>query len=460
MYSNSKIVFLVIILIASLAIPALSASNYENRAFNYYGAGARAMGMGGAIAAVGGDISCGFWNPAGLASIKDSQISVSYNVFGKSTDTNTEWFSNNMYVSDFEFSGDINGIDYISLTLPLSQENIYMVHQVSFHQVYNFKYDGSFANPYFYESTLMEQIGNYTWDISGALQALSYSVGFQVWDWLQVGASYHHYVGGYDFTNNMELAVTTNTESYSEEIAYTGEWDFLGDNFTIGAIVKPWDFLAIAVVFKTNYDLKAQYSEEVDTVSTEGGTENTEFATTEGDSTIKYPSQLTVGASIVPMDNLTIAASYSYANWKADKNEDDDYIRGTISGYDEPHHPDAYPTTVDFNYPTFTDPDAYDQQAETYLRFGAEYIYETKTFDIALRAGYWIHRAISLDSNGNSIDFNGITGGIGITLDFLQFDFAWVNQSGSYAFFMEDGPNIDNSTNLFYAQISYIFESF
>jgi len=54
------------VLLAAMAVPAL-ADKYAGE-FMYIGAGARALAMGGAFAAVADDISAAYWNPAGLPS--------------------------------------------------------------------------------------------------------------------------------------------------------------------------------------------------------------------------------------------------------------------------------------------------------------------------------------------------------------------------------------------------------
>ena len=64
------------------------------------GAGAKALSMGGAQAAISQGVSAAYWNPAGLRSVEDVQI---------------------MYMHSERFGG-IVGYDYGSLALPLSQD--------------------------------------------------------------------------------------------------------------------------------------------------------------------------------------------------------------------------------------------------------------------------------------------------------------------------------------------------
>ncbi len=61
----------------------------ETAAFLKIGVGARAVGMGGAFTAVSGDVNSLFWNPAGLADLKQSQLGAMSSVLAADTNLNT-----------------------------------------------------------------------------------------------------------------------------------------------------------------------------------------------------------------------------------------------------------------------------------------------------------------------------------------------------------------------------------
>ena len=68
--------------------PLLSYAD-ETAAFLKIGVGARAVGMGGAFTAVSGDVNSLFWNPAGLASLKQSQLGAMDAALAANTNFNT-----------------------------------------------------------------------------------------------------------------------------------------------------------------------------------------------------------------------------------------------------------------------------------------------------------------------------------------------------------------------------------
>jgi hypothetical protein len=293
------------------------------------------------------------------------------------------------------------------------------------------------------------------------MQEISYAVGFRAFKIIQVGAAYHHFFGAYNNTGS-DL-YSSESMQITENIDSTANWDFLGDNFSIGIIVKPTNFLNIGGVFKTNYELKAKYGMEQTYSYSDPVSNISSTYSSDGEALIKHPSEWGFGVSVIPMKNLIIAADYTYSNWLADQNEDGDYIRGTIVDFNFPYDPENPPVdTESLNYPTFTRPEDYNQEAESYLRFGGEYIWDSKNFDIAVRAGFWQHTSIFTDSNAESIKWTGITAGAGLTLSSIKLDVALILESASYPSFIfsSEAPTLDISNTYLLAQVSYIFESF
>lgn len=455
------VVFLSIICIFlfPLVISAQTDGELETLGFNFRGNGARAIAMGGAYIAVGGDPSAIFWNPAGLAMITDSQLTASYNFSSKVERTFSDFNSDSMSITGFDFPIDLSGIDFISLTLPLKQEDFFMVHQISYRTVHNFGFSGSINNPYTLTTTDYTAEGNSTWDSSGTLQEISYGVGFKALKIIQIGAAYHHYFGGYDYTQTGTL--TGQSTAFTETTISIGDWEFLGDNFSIGFIVTPAEFINIGAVFNTNYDLKAKFKREINYTYSDGlGGDTQSENKTEGEAVVHHPSEWGIGISLKPIDNLTIAADYTYSDWLANQNEDDEYIRGTINNYENPSDPSS--TSDPLNYPTFTSPDTYDQEAETYLRIGGEYLLEMKDFSIAIRGGFWQHNAIFTDSDNSAITWTGVTAGAGFSMNFIKVDAAVVFESANYPTIYQGlaVQDIDASSTELLLQVSYTFESF
>ncbi len=84
------------------------------------GTTARSIGLGGAIGALGADVSAVLVNPAGLAQFKTSQLSVS---FGTHTSRNTAKYAGSGDKTSFTFNGDIPNVSVVFSDRRIQREN-------------------------------------------------------------------------------------------------------------------------------------------------------------------------------------------------------------------------------------------------------------------------------------------------------------------------------------------------
>ncbi len=73
---KNKILFLIFFALANFSTPAQTVIGKYAGEFLSFGIGGRALGMGSAQAAIVNDVTAGYWNPAGLASIDYPEISL------------------------------------------------------------------------------------------------------------------------------------------------------------------------------------------------------------------------------------------------------------------------------------------------------------------------------------------------------------------------------------------------
>jgi hypothetical protein len=105
-------IFLIIILIISLATIGFTGENPASTGLSFLkiGAGARAVGMGEAFTALVDDASGTFWNPAGLAHLQNSEL-----VF-----THNEWLqgiTNEYFSMGFNIGNNVFGLSFLSNTV-------------------------------------------------------------------------------------------------------------------------------------------------------------------------------------------------------------------------------------------------------------------------------------------------------------------------------------------------------
>lgn len=75
----------------------------------FYGGTARAMSMGGAFGALGGDFSCLSYNPAGIAVYRHSEMTITPTFYYNKT--NSSFLGNNM--SDYEYNFNFNNLGFV-----------------------------------------------------------------------------------------------------------------------------------------------------------------------------------------------------------------------------------------------------------------------------------------------------------------------------------------------------------
>ena len=75
----------------------------------FYGGSARAMSMGGAFGALGGDFSCLSYNPAGIAIYRHSELTITPTFYYNKTNSN--FLGNNM--SDYEYNFNLNNLGFV-----------------------------------------------------------------------------------------------------------------------------------------------------------------------------------------------------------------------------------------------------------------------------------------------------------------------------------------------------------
>jgi long-subunit fatty acid transport protein len=102
-----------IALILALATGTAHAAGTSSAQFLKMGAGARAAAMGNAFAAVSDDVTAGYWNPAGLSQIQNTEVAVMHNT--GLVNTNYEYLSAAMPVKKSAIGLSLYSMNYGSI---------------------------------------------------------------------------------------------------------------------------------------------------------------------------------------------------------------------------------------------------------------------------------------------------------------------------------------------------------
>jgi len=80
-------------LVLTMVLVTAAAAQQERAIGNFAGVGTRSMAMGGAYVGVADDFTAVFWNPAGLAQIRQREVYVSLNRHGFDNDASWRYLS-------------------------------------------------------------------------------------------------------------------------------------------------------------------------------------------------------------------------------------------------------------------------------------------------------------------------------------------------------------------------------
>jgi long-subunit fatty acid transport protein len=398
------------------------------RANPIQGAGARALGMGGAFLARADDATAASWNPAGLSYLRRPEVTVVGNhalIDGHKTTlegTPTE---------DSTFNSDT--LDFAALTYPLHLGSVSGAAQVSYQRVI----------PFSGTRTVTRLSQTISIDAHGGFDVIALGTGLQVTRHLRVGATLNRWTNGY------HQNLTRNPAAEGEKIRQLElNLDFKSWNTNLGAIWSPVEDVNLAAVFKTSFTGDINLSRmRTDTYS--GGVV-TKNAYTSSDVTLDFPAAVGFGASWRPRSPLTISADYTRSYWSGA------YIHNYFTLPPTPAPTGGAsslsPPPVTFArlpWPQLTLAQSDSEQ----IRGGVEYVVLAGKFKVPIRVGYFSDQQLAQAADGSAPRFNSWTAGTGLIVGPVLFDVAFLYQSG--AFFDSNGVRNSITTRRFVASMIY-----
>lgn len=384
------------------------------------GFGARAFGMGGAFIAIADDATAATWNPGGLGQIEHIEISGigSYYDFER---YESAIILNNGQVGTVLRQGDSFSYDFIGISVPFrpfAESDFKVVLQYSYQKMINFNIKSN-TNPIQYFIHGVNELGHNTFEngyryeneeFTGGLDSHSIGLGFKITKWLNVGMTANIWTNGYDggtfheFIGSERDLVTNDVRNYIDIKNVPNNSRFKGTSFNFGTLLQITDNLSLGAVYKNSFTLDV---EDPDGLS--------KFK-------VDYPQSFGFGAAYRPIDNLTLAADFTYTYWSKGRSYNDLFnkffpmmdleYKEPREGIEEPQH--------SFQH------DAYQ------WRFGAEYVFITEDLLVPLRAGIYFDNQYFADILDNIPSYIGLTAGAGVVWNNFIIDMAVVYVSGDF----------------------------
>jgi len=262
----------VIIFLLFLGLMHLSAQMVN---FNLSGAGARAMGMGGAFIGVADDATAIAWNPAGLIQLERPEISLVTRFIA-------DGYEEDWYGDKYEENQEHFVLNFLSAALPVNIGKSSMVAAFALQRQIDLYTSGTGYDYYNNELKFEGEGGVDTFTLAG---------GFKFTPWLYTGLAANIWMGSYEYKEN-----------YRADYKYTE--DYSGFNLVTGVMIDLNGLdnpipVKLGTVFRTPFDLEMEMKDD--------------FGKETG--TFEMPAMIGFGLAIQPGELFTISADYELRNY-------------------------------------------------------------------------------------------------------------------------------------------------
>ena len=339
------------LLALAATLPAVEASGAD---FGFQpvalGAGARALGMGGAFSAVADDATAVTWNPAGLTQCEVPEVAASLGWYRSRTESSEAGTT----------SSEALRLDHASGLLPFFALGCQQVIGLAWQRQYDFSrsirwqrdevnLDDGFAMQ---EEQTRNSAGSFaSLGVSYAIEVhpgLSCGLTVNRWDDAWTRASHYRMV-----SNSLTSVTITDMGTATETSKNSAETRIVsGASVVLGAFWQASPALTLALVAKPAYRLRLEQNAEVAShnVGIFGDVTDTSYATvTSAD--LRHPSSLTLGSAWRQGDVHTLSCDATVTRWSQYRIEDGTKARSPVNFHlDSADFPDLWTLRLGYEY--------------------------------------------------------------------------------------------------------------
>jgi hypothetical protein len=278
--------------------------------FTVQGAGARAMGLGGAFIAVADDATAVSFNPAGLAQLLQPEVSFVARGLQRNVgyqDFETTGQGRVLAVSDSLTSNTRFDPLFVSATTPLRLGGRNLVLQLSIQRAFAINEDS--------DRTLQESPvtngsgvpGHLTQSInqSGQIDLYSFALAYEASPRILLGVAYNQWRGRWDLDSfSLRNADTTTTT-----VAFRQFNAMDGNNFNLGLIWR-WPTWSLGLVHRTGFHADYTFSTLLTTNLPQGNSRMTPVTTG-----LHWPSSTGIGFAYRPAERWLLTSDLNHTLW-------------------------------------------------------------------------------------------------------------------------------------------------
>lgn len=391
-----------------LALPALAFPQYKPW-YNYYNFayGAKALAMGNAFTAVADDLTATFWNPAGLAALRDPELYLSYKVSAQKHDydlqSKAQPADTRLYT--YNFRSRLNQVDFFSVSAPLRLWKRPFTFALSYYRYIPYGFKGSASEVLsFLNDRLHPSNTTVTFAGSEGLDVLAFSAAAALTDHFALGVTMQQFFG----SGSLHVAEKNPLGEFHSQATERIQ----GRNMIAGLIFSPFKAFRLGMAWHSG--LKTDLASDLLTweVNRKGSVlHQLEYSR---QALLELPQQLAAGALLKPARWLDLGAEYSVLDWQ----------KATVMNYFGGGETLPYPQKDDWPL---------GQKRARNLRFGMEARLPLRTWLLHFRGGWSLDRELYADETDHAVKVTGTAAGLGCDMsDYLTLEIAFQRQRSDW----------------------------
>lgn len=422
------------------AFPAPNSDEFDPQGRNstVLGAGARALGMGGAFLARADDATAASWNPAGLSYLRRAEASF---VFGRSS------FDRKDFSIDEVDESSGTSPDFASVAYPIGLWGSSGTVQLSFQRAISLDYNRSIGRP------TDRRVGS-TREITsrGGFDNIALGMGVRLSPAVRVGFTVNRWTNGYELHSD-RVREDANAPASQTRVVQDASFKIRGGtSVNVGVIVSPIASLNLGVVAKSPFTSRISlarsrqdYPDADPTTPFTSQRLAAEVHPFDRDAVrLDMPAEVGFGVSWRPIGPLTLATDFTRTFWSGSEIRNYYVLRRTAEedvyyGKTNALYP-ALPVALPFPNLDLARPLTALQRDSWQLRFGAEYVVIGERRRYPIRVGFFKDRqnfpaATSVaieDPRSEPAIFTGITFGLGVVSGGVLVDVAHIYEYGEF----------------------------
>jgi hypothetical protein len=408
------LIFFLLILFDFLIFPQYKPL-YNQYNFAY---GTKAMAMGNAFTAVADDLSAVFWNPAGLAAMRNPEFYFAYQSESQTHeyDRQEKIIPGDTIQYDFNLSSKLQQINFFSVSAPAEFWKMKWGFALSYYRFIPYGFKGAAVEPFTFPpagSASTQASENFTG--SEGIDVLAFSAAAAITDYFSLGCTVQQFFS----SGSLHLQLVNRDGEFHEQYSES----LRGRSLIIGLLFRP--FKALSLAFTYHGGVKSNFDSNLLTWQIDDEGADVNLSAKSSLARVTVPSQYSLGAALKPSRGLLLSFEYSRIDWR----------QGTLEAYYD------FTTALPFPQKAYL---GSEQQDIRNLRLGMEINVPLRRLLLHFRGGWSSDGQLYADNSGQAVKIKGYAAGVACEIgNSLLLEIAFQRQTSDWpeqGYFINEQP--------------------